>query len=671
MIAKKDYSGCVGFSYARFSDPTQEKGHSIQRQEEYAPRFCDEYGLVLNTTLTFRDEGRSAFKGEHLTGKGELQRFLDCIEAGFVKSGDVLIVENLDRLSRLELSAAEQLLHSILSRGVRIHTRSPWAIYDKRTLNNPMERMQMIFEFTRSHRESRTKQERLSRRWEFNRDKIREGSYRLSVLPGWLRLKDPKDKTKGYEVIRDRVATVRLIFHLCIDGHGIEAIAKELNAKKVETFGKSDYWQRSTIAKILHNRAVLGEYQPFTTVRFDDDDKQYQSTKRVAAGSPIANHYPAIIDEDTFHKAALALNKRQVAQAGNQAGKVSNLFAGLIVDVRDGSKVHAVEKDGLRLTSNRAQSGATSDAGLPVPYQMFEQAFVAYVDQMPLELVMPKQSKRLDTQIAKLQKDVDSLQLQIEQIKEKTRKHTTDILLELLVERDKELREKKAEIESIERQKGSTATMAAKSSKAILKHLSTAQGEELTTLRSKLRNEIRYWIKRIHILPLDLGGVRAVIARVELQSGKSFEFRASRQLVEWPAELYDHDIRDYRNWPPSIKKTSWDVETELSRKIREMDDAGHQVTEIAKAIGVNATAISKRLIQMGRRRVHRKPKDSKQLMTWHPQGSGWQKIYKKKKYYVGLGTLQELYPRLMKSKDKEGSLDAANKWWTDHGPKDK
>ncbi len=50
-------------------------------------------------------------------------------------------------------------------------------------------------------------------------------------------------------------------------------------------------------------------------------------------------------------------------------------------------------------------------------------------------------------------------------------------------------------------------------------------------------------------------------------------------------------------------------------------------------------------------------------MTWHPGGNGWQKVHKGKRYFVGLGTLASMFPRLVKSRDADGSWKAANKWW--------
>lgn len=237
-IGEYDLRGAVAYSYARFSDPSQGAGHSLERQKEYAPEFCREFGCKLDPTLSFQDEGKSAFHGVHMKEGGGMRRFLQCIRAGRVKPGDILIVENLDRMSRLPLEHAEDLLKEILQAGVRIHTRSPWSIYDRATLNDPMQRMAMIFEFTRSHRESKYKQERLSRRWQSNREQIKQGNYKLALLPKWLRPVRDKGKVVAYEVDTDRAAVVRSIFKMAIDGKGTHLIAKTLTEKGVPCFGR-------------------------------------------------------------------------------------------------------------------------------------------------------------------------------------------------------------------------------------------------------------------------------------------------------------------------------------------------------------------------------------------------------------------------------------------------
>ena len=52
------------FSYVRFSSKKQADGASLERQLTGTRKYCEENNLILNETLTFRDLGVSAFKGD-------------------------------------------------------------------------------------------------------------------------------------------------------------------------------------------------------------------------------------------------------------------------------------------------------------------------------------------------------------------------------------------------------------------------------------------------------------------------------------------------------------------------------------------------------------------------------------------------------------------------------
>jgi DNA invertase Pin-like site-specific DNA recombinase len=659
-----DLSGCVAYSYSRFSDPSQGGGHSLERQQEYAPQFCQEYGCRLNTSLTFADLGKSAFHGKHVSAGGGLHRFLECIEAGLVQERDILIIENLDRMSRLPLDEAEDLLKSILSQGVRIHTRSPWAIYDRATLRDPMQRMQAIFEFTRSHRESVYKQERLSRRWSKNRAAARSGDYKLATVPGWIRAVKSGNKVQRFEIIKERATAVRRIFELCIDGHGLYTICKILNADKVPTFGKSEFWQRSTIAKILHNRSVVGEYQPFSSVRIDGP--KIESTKRIPSGDPIPKYYPAVIDHRTFEQAQLALSKRADKRPGAGGLRVTNLFPGLIVDARDGSRMSVVDKGyGPRIVSTK--EALTSLEATYVSYQLLEDAFAVYVDEMPLSLVMPKNTKELDRELNLLRKEVESLELQVAKIKAKTRTSTNDALLDLLVERDTELKQKRLDLEAMERQRGSSATVAAKTTKALLTAIRTATDEQLLTIRTKLRNELRYWLKKIVVLPMRLGNVRALMASAELTNGEWLELRATDALMDWPKELDGLTAKDFKTWPKNVRKTLWDVESAFDATLRQMHGQGATFADIAERLDSTISVVSKRALTLGLRKVSQRTKfTADRQMLWRSGCNGWVRSFNGKRHFIGCRKLKELYPRLVTSLDEAGTQKAATRWWCDN-----
>jgi hypothetical protein len=68
------------------------------------------------------------------------------------------------------------------------------------------------------------------------------------------------DDRQSYEVFEDRAKIVVSIFEDSANGMGNYSITQRLNKDGIETFGISDGWHDSYVAKILNNRAVLGEF---------------------------------------------------------------------------------------------------------------------------------------------------------------------------------------------------------------------------------------------------------------------------------------------------------------------------------------------------------------------------------------------------------------------------
>ena len=97
------------YSYLRFSTPEQQKGDSFRRQASMAESYALKKGLNLDSALTFHDLGVSAFKGANAE-TGRLADFLEAVRAGLVPQGSFLLVEALDRLSRLAPRKALRVL---------------------------------------------------------------------------------------------------------------------------------------------------------------------------------------------------------------------------------------------------------------------------------------------------------------------------------------------------------------------------------------------------------------------------------------------------------------------------------------------------------------------------------------------------------------------------------
>src|SRR5262245_48380987 len=146
----------TAYSYLRFSSPEQARGDSIRRQDALRDAWLKKSGAVLDTSLTLRDEGVSAFSGGHRENpdRHALAAFLELVKRGRVKRGGYLVVESLDRLSREHIRPALTLLLNLIDAGVRVVQLLPVEmVYDERV--EPMTLMMAIMELSRGHSESR------------------------------------------------------------------------------------------------------------------------------------------------------------------------------------------------------------------------------------------------------------------------------------------------------------------------------------------------------------------------------------------------------------------------------------------------------------------------------------------------------------------------------------
>ena len=239
------------------------------------------------------DAGVSAFRGANAT-TGALSAFIDAVKTKQVKHGSVLIIENLDRLTRQQTSAALDLFLSILRHGVTIVTLSDG---QPETFNydNLDERKLIlaIFDMSRAHRESARKSELSKANWEERRKATAEGKTIGELCPSWLRSKADRS---GHTIITKHAAIIKRIFSLYLDGHGTEAIAMKLNNEGVPTLGCSTHWQNATVRHFLKAETLIGRRQHYR-VEIINGIK-----KRVPCGDPIDNYYPAVIDQDTWEQ---------------------------------------------------------------------------------------------------------------------------------------------------------------------------------------------------------------------------------------------------------------------------------------------------------------------------------------------------------------------------------
>ena len=123
----------IAYSYLRYSSPQQGDGDSVRRQTAAAAAWCKRHPNVrLDLDKRMEDRGYSASDGSHIE-KGALGQFLAAVAAGDITPGSILIVENLDRLSREDPWDAIPMLCKLVNAGITVVTLAPSEFTYERT----------------------------------------------------------------------------------------------------------------------------------------------------------------------------------------------------------------------------------------------------------------------------------------------------------------------------------------------------------------------------------------------------------------------------------------------------------------------------------------------------------------------------------------------------------
>ena len=319
------------YSYIRFSSAQQASGDSLRRQNSDAQVYAAEHGLTLDATLNISDLGVSAFKGKNFA-EGALGQFIKAVDDGRVKKGSFLLVEHLDRLSRLPVMDALNIFQEIIKRGISIVTLRDKIVYSKENLNaNWTSLIIALASMSGANDESVKKSDRVGKAWQ---NKKQEARAELKPLgnnaPLWLDyISIP---APAYIINQERVDIVRRIFDLAISGHGKTLILKALNAESIPSF-KGKTWGSSSLQKLLSNRAVIGEYQPHVG----------RGKDRQPIGAPIQGYYPPIISQTTFYEAQKVIADRCVAGATKQSHNFQ-VWQGIAKCLHCQSALHLVDK---------------------------------------------------------------------------------------------------------------------------------------------------------------------------------------------------------------------------------------------------------------------------------------------------------------------------------------
>jgi hypothetical protein len=339
------------FCYIRFSSKPQEDGDSERRQLEKGMKRAADLGGEFVDAYT--DRGLSGFTGANRDG--DLGRMIEDVEAGKIQPGDIIWVENHDRLTRRPpLEAIEQFIR-FLNAGIVLdindHSRTKEILNQQRGFGLLV---QDLIEMFRAYQESQRKSEMGTDTNAKKRDNARGGERRVMKTGAgcfvgrrchaWLRpLAMPSPEGYLYEILPDRDGPWREIarraFLLADAGNGSWVISKRFNDEKVPPLEVAHRlpdnpnerrkkqpvatkWTPGSVWQLLCCRAIVGEYQPHVV----------KNRKKTVVGDPIKGYYPPLFPEDPgiFYRVAIAMQGRNKAGGkGRNGHNFGNIIKGL------------------------------------------------------------------------------------------------------------------------------------------------------------------------------------------------------------------------------------------------------------------------------------------------------------------------------------------------------
>lgn len=294
--------------YARWSSQEQSDGTTLERQIVNTTKLAVDRGFEISEIVT--DEGISAYTADNIKTGNLAKLVKDFMRGKRDAASTILMVEELDRITRADASTAFAFINQVLSLGLTIMVANSGKTLDATILRDDIGAlMSLVMENFNSNNESRKKAKRIASYWAISRAK---GVVNPNLRhPSWLKVSgDDLVAKDGAEVI------IGQMFEMALIGLGSTAIAKALNAAKIPTFqatkNKAEYWTPARVRRIIYNDAVIGYYTPYNRPRSGEVQR---------AGAKILR-YPAMVSQDIFAKVAAA----KTSQTGGRSNNVTNLI---------------------------------------------------------------------------------------------------------------------------------------------------------------------------------------------------------------------------------------------------------------------------------------------------------------------------------------------------------
>lgn len=241
----------VAHSYIRFSSAQQATGDSLKRQQDMLAKWLLDHPDYVLSSTRFTDLGISGFTEKHLqNGFGKL---LAAIEHGNIASGDVVLIEAIDRAGRFNPNNMLHTLTGITKAGVRLITLDDGLEYNDNP-NNANNLFLLVAKCQQAHQYSAALSSRVKAAYAAKREKAAKGEGVTRRTPLWL---DAEGK-----LIMEVAPYIVQAFEDYAAGIGERRIAERIRSKHslLATLNPS------TIRRWLANPTAIGNWKEIPDV---------------------------------------------------------------------------------------------------------------------------------------------------------------------------------------------------------------------------------------------------------------------------------------------------------------------------------------------------------------------------------------------------------------------
>lgn len=403
--------------YARVSTEEQaEHGYSIDAQLDTLRKYCDVYKWEI--VGEYVDRGVS---GKSIEGRYELQRLLrDAQDRKF----DEVLVWKFNRMARKNID----LLHIVdLLEKNNVAFRSLSENFDTTTSMGKFA-LQMMGAVGELERNTIVDNVKMG-----HKQRARTGKHNGKVPIGYRSVKvDERGKETRIVVIEEEAALVRNIFEQYAAGHGLKAIANDLNRRGHKTrTGKA--FSTCAIRDILDNPMFAGKIRYNRYENWAERRRNGKSTELILS----EGHHPAIISEELWEKVQLLRQKKSVMPKKRFEGEY--LLTGLIRCPECGAAMTASRtvnraKDGTKIVRMYYSCGRFRSQGSSVCHANSvrkDEAEKAVTERIRQAVTQPHILKRVvrsinehrSGRIKPLRDELAAVQARIDKLEEKKRKY--------------------------------------------------------------------------------------------------------------------------------------------------------------------------------------------------------------------------------------------------------